>query len=319
MKTAQHIRLGLLVLVASALLIAGLYYVGQQRNLFRSTVALHARFTNIDGLMSGNNVRYNGYNIGMVLDVIPMNDSIVDVSFSVNESMLHLISKNARAKLITDGLLGNKIVEIEPGIPFERAIAEGDVLAVRKQPDMDKAMRTLNESNNNLLLVSADLRNITSRFSTDNSLWQLLADTGLSPQFRSIIVNIDRTSSKAAAISEDVYGLLKDVQSGEGNLGALLVDTSAYTTFNKALENMKALSDTLLTASVSVKEIAAKANAGNGSISVLLNDTSMAENANLALLEIEEAANSINQTLMLLHQSSFMKRYLRRKNASKKE
>jgi phospholipid/cholesterol/gamma-HCH transport system substrate-binding protein len=318
MKTVQHIRLGLLVLVASVLLIAGLYYVGQQRHIFGSTVTLHAMFTNIDGLMSGNNVRYNGYNIGMVLDVMPANDSLVDVAFSVNESMMHLISKNAKAKLITDGLLGNKIVEIEPGFPFERAIAEGDVLAVRKQPDMDKAMRTLNESNNNLLSVSADLRSITGRFSTDNSLWQLLADTGLSPQFRNIILNVDRTSQRAATISEGLSGLLKDVQSGKGNLGALLVDSSAYTTLNGALLNVKELSDTLLHASVSMKEIAAKVNAGNGNVSVLLNDTTMAEHADLALIEIKEAANSLNQSLSLLRQSSFMRRYLKRKNTSEK-
>lgn len=313
MKAVQHIRLGLLVLVATILLIAGLYFVGQQRNIFSSTVTIHAPFQNIDGLMAGNNVRYNGYNIGMVLDVVPINDTLIDVVFSVKESMLQYISINARAKLITDGLLGNMLVEIERGYPFERPIRDGDTLSVRQQPDMDEAMRTLNETNNNLLAISSDVKSIFGRFSSDNSLWQLLADTTLSPQVRSTMVNVDRLANRAALIGTNLHVIIDNVRQGRGTIGALVTDTSMYVSLRNTITNAEFISDTLQAISSNLLQLSGKVNRGKGNVATLVNDSLLVGDLDRTVIEIGNAARSLNETLLLLQESRLVKRFERRR------
>lgn len=319
MKTSQHIRLGLLVLVATALLVAGLYYVGRQRNIFRSTATMHAKFGFVDGLMPGNNVRYNGYILGMVLDVVPVNDTVIDVLFSVDESMLQWISINSTVILGTDGLLGNKLLEIEPGHPFQRCIENGDTLLVRKQVAMDQAMRTLNETNNNLLLISDDLKSISTRFSRDNSLWQLLADTALSPQVRSAVMNIEIASDHTASLTKDLRTMVSDVKSGRGSIGALIVDTSLYATLHRASNNFESISDTLTSAGDNFNQFTRRTMEGKGNLATFINDTTLVPNMNSAVGEIGEAAASLDETLTLLQQSRLMKRYFKRQTKQRKQ
>jgi len=314
MKTIQHIRLGLLVLIATTLLIAGLYFVGQQRNIFSANAILYAHFHDIDGLMPGNNVRFNGYSLGRVLEIGPLNDSLIEVVFSVDEDWLAYISVNARASLGTDGLLGNKLLEIEPGSPFERSIVDGDTLHVRHPPDMDLAMRTLIETNNNLLDISADLKNIFSRFLSDNSLWQLLADTSLSQQVMSAAINIEITSANSARITGDLSELVRGVKEGKGNVGAILSDTSLFSNIRQTVVKVESISDTLAVVSGNFSALSRKTLTGNGNIATFVNDTTLVGNLNAAVVEIRGAANSLDETLTLLRESRLLQRYFKRQS-----
>jgi phospholipid/cholesterol/gamma-HCH transport system substrate-binding protein len=312
MKTIRHLRLGVLVLLATILLITGLYLVGQQGNIFSANATLYAHFYDIDGLMPGNNVRFNGYSLGRVIEITPYDDSLVEVVFSVDEDWLKYISIHAEASLGTDGLLGNKILEIEPGEPFERPIRSGDTLKVRIQPNMDLAMRTLMETNNNLLAASADVRSITGRFSADNSLWQLLSDTTLSPQVRSAVVNVEVISERAARITGDLSAMVHDVRSGKGSFGAILTDTSLFSMIHQTVVNVEAISDTLAIVSGNFSELAGKSVRGRGNVAAFVNDTTLVENVNAAVNEIRMTATTADETLKLLRQSRLLKRYLKR-------
>jgi len=314
MRTIQHIRLGLLVILATTLLIAGLYFVGQQRNIFSANASVYAHFHDIDGLMPGNNVRFNGFSLGRVLEIAPLNDTLIEVVFSVDEDWLQYISVNSMASLSTDGLLGSKLLEIEPGWPFEKPIGDGDTLAVRQQPDMDLAMRTLNETNNNLLAVSADLKNISERFSMDNSLWQLLSDTSLSPQVKSAVVNIEITSARAARITGDLSELVGGIKAGRGNVGAILSDTSLYSKIHQTIVTVESISDTLAVVSGNFNTLSRKAISGNGNIATFVNDTTLVVNVNAAVQDIRGAANSLDETLSLLRESKLLRRYYKRQS-----
>jgi phospholipid/cholesterol/gamma-HCH transport system substrate-binding protein len=312
MKTIQHIRLGALVIVASILLVAGLYFVGQQQNLFSANATLYAHFHDIDGLMPGNNVRFNGYSLGRVVEISPYNDSLVQVVFSVDEDWLKFISINAHASLGTDGLLGNKLLEIEPGAPFERSITNGDTIAVRRQPDMDAAMRTLNATNNNLLAISSDLKSISGRLSVDNSLWQLLSDTSLSYKVRGAIINLELTSERTAIITGDLKAMVADVRSGKGNIGAIITDTSLYSNIRQTIVNVESISDTLAVVSGNFKLLSQRAIHGNGNVAAFITDTTFVGNLNAAVSEIRMAARTADETITLLQQSRLLKRYKKR-------
>lgn len=80
----RNIRLGLFIATGTVLLVAALYLIGNKQNLFGSTFKISAQFKNVNGLMSGNNVRFGGIDIGTVKSVEIISDSSVNVVMIIN-------------------------------------------------------------------------------------------------------------------------------------------------------------------------------------------------------------------------------------------
>src|ERR1700751_4623915 len=108
MKTSNKIKLGIFVLSGITFLILGLYYIGSNRNIFHRTINVSAVFNNVNGLLPGNNVRFNGINVGTVSTIKAAGDTSVNVGFTIEKDLTEYISENATAAIGTDGLLGNK-------------------------------------------------------------------------------------------------------------------------------------------------------------------------------------------------------------------
>lgn len=315
--TSQRLRLGLFVLLGTGVLVMGLYYVGQQRNIFHKTIEVCADFANVDGLMPGNNVRFNGYDVGTVLSLSPATTSTIHVSFSIEVDYVPLISIQSIASIGTDGLLGNKLLNIEQGSSFERAIRESDCLKTREMFAMEAAMRTLNETNNNLLMLSKDLLGVTERLSEDNAFWRFLADTTLSDQLKRSLVKVSVVSENTAILSGDLREIVQGVRRGEGSLGALVTDTSLYHGLKQTVVRLNMVGDTLAIASGNFSTLADQALTGKGLVATLLTDTMMVHDINQTVWSIQGAAEGLNENMALLRQSRLLKRYFKR--ASKTE
>jgi phospholipid/cholesterol/gamma-HCH transport system substrate-binding protein len=82
----NKIRLGIFVSVSIALLIVGIYFIGERQQLFNRTFGLSGIFKDISGLEVGNNVRFSGINVGVVNDIQQITDSTVRVDMMINLS-----------------------------------------------------------------------------------------------------------------------------------------------------------------------------------------------------------------------------------------
>jgi len=63
-KVNDKLKLGLFVIAGGVFLIILLYMIGRKENLFGNTFLLRARFTHVQGLLPGNNVRFAGIQVG---------------------------------------------------------------------------------------------------------------------------------------------------------------------------------------------------------------------------------------------------------------
>ena len=86
-STSENIRLGVFVILGTALLVIGAYLIGNRQNLFGNTMTINVVFTNVNGLQKGNNVRYAGINIGTVSSIKMKNDSIINVGMLIDANM----------------------------------------------------------------------------------------------------------------------------------------------------------------------------------------------------------------------------------------
>src|SRR5437868_6992575 len=110
--TGQKIKIGVFALTGLAVLIAGIFLIGNRKGLFTSTFNVHGMFKNVNGLQVGNNARFAGINVGAVEDIQIINDTTVKVDLSLNQNVRKFIKKDAKLSIGSDGLMGDKLVNI---------------------------------------------------------------------------------------------------------------------------------------------------------------------------------------------------------------
>ena len=87
--------------------------------------------------------------------------SEVEVDMNIDASATQYIRKNAKARISSDGLIGNKIIVIYSGASKSPSVEEGDMLGVEKAINPDEMMITLQSNNRNLLDITNDFKIIS--------------------------------------------------------------------------------------------------------------------------------------------------------------
>src|SRR5690349_3412806 len=127
-KTLDNTKLGLFVLLGLAFLIFSLYMIGRNRNMFGSTFTLKANFHNTNGLLVGNNVRYSGIDVGTVTRIRIVSDTSVLVTMIIDKSVKRFIKQNSIATIGTEGLMGNKLININGQSDKANPVEDGSMI-----------------------------------------------------------------------------------------------------------------------------------------------------------------------------------------------
>jgi phospholipid/cholesterol/gamma-HCH transport system substrate-binding protein len=116
--------LGALVLVAAVAFLVFAYNKAGQRSF--SGYQLTARFSSIDGLETGGDVRIGGVKVGQVTNIMIDPESyLAMVKFSVDPQIK--VPVDSVASITTEGLLGGKYVGLEPGVS-DTMLKPGDLI-----------------------------------------------------------------------------------------------------------------------------------------------------------------------------------------------
>lgn len=311
-QSINKAKLGAFVLIATVFLILGLYFIGSKRNIFRSTIEVSANFNNVGGLLPGNNVRFNGINVGTVSKVYAVTDTTIKVEFTIDEALTKFIMKNAIASIGTDGLLGNKLINISSGKAPSQPIAQGDMLVSLDALQMDNALRTLTLTNNNLKIITDNLKGISEKFNADNSLWHLLSDSSLAENVKTAVVRFKLTGDNTATITGDLSRIAKDIGAGKGSIGALITDTTLSKRLNQTIINIQTVSDSFAVVTGNFKSISQKLKNGDGAIGTLLTDTAFVHNLNQSMQNIKSSSENFNENMKALKYSWPFKKYFKK-------
>ncbi|MFM7218374.1 MAG: MlaD family protein [Bacteroidota bacterium] len=315
-ETNHRIRLGIFVIVGSLLLIAGLYLIGKNRNLFGSTYRLTTRFDNVGGLQPGNNVRYSGIDIGTVEQINILNDTTIEVVMSVNEEMKDIIRSNSVTSIGTDGLMGNRLVNIEPGTSDATSAEEGESLPSIKSVDTEAMLRTLESTNRNIEQISVNLIEITNNINRSRgTLYTMLMDTTLASGLSNTLTNIESISENLRHFSEAIATMSDDVKSGKGALGSVIDDSSSFSkNLQETLLHLHSSSEQIESASLQINGVLDKIRTGKGTASILLNDTIMADQLKRSIQHIDSGTANFNQNMEALKGSFLTRGYFKRIN-----
>jgi phospholipid/cholesterol/gamma-HCH transport system substrate-binding protein len=312
-RTADHIRLGLFVLAGTLLLLVGLYMIGSKKDLFRRTVNVEARFRQVSGLRTGNNVRYAGINVGTVGDIRMISDTSVLVILSIREKDASYIRDNAVVSLGSDGLMGNKLVNIAAGDGNGGPITDGTQLRSSLPLDTDLMMRTLDRTNENMAAITDDLRELSDRINRPGSLVHLLSDTILAAQVRGSLIDLRSTAQHVRSATRAVDELMNDVQAGRGALGTLVGDPAAEQQVRTWLATMQELADSLAHATAQIDRFATGLNEPGGLGHTLSKDTAVAGDVRRTVAQLEQSSILLEEDLRALQRNWFFRKYFKEK------
>ena len=318
-ETSKNIRVGIFVLVGTVLLIFSLYLIGAKQNLFGSTFELKAQFKNVNGLMPGNNVRFTGIDVGTVKSVEIINDSTVNVTMVVEDKVQAFIKKNSTAMVGTDGLMGNKLINILTSNEPAESVEDGDFLASKNPLGTDDMMRTLNMTNENVRDITIDLKNIVSRLNSPNTLWSILMDTIVADNVKQAIVNIKVTGERTAVITGDLSRIVRHIKDGKGTIGALIADTSFAVRLNQSIVNIKLITDSLALVTGDMHYITTKVKKGEGGIGTVLMDTTFVNNLNETMKNVRSGTKNFDEDMEALKHNILLRNYFKKKEKEAKK
>ena len=207
----QAVVLGLVVVAALALGGFGIARIADKQGLWADTVEVTAGFPEAHDITPGTPVRIRGVDAGQVIAVeYPDHDgpgAEVTVRMRLQAKYASRIYADARAEIHGNGLLGAKVISIQPGNPNAGALAGGRLRGI-KPFDMAEAV--------------TEVRDLAKEAKGTAAEVKLLA----------------KESRTTVAAAKD---LIVAVEKGDGTLGKLIRDDDLYEDARGALADLRKL------------------------------------------------------------------------------
>ena len=220
--TWDEMRVGLVIIVSVILLGLSVIFIGQLGDVFADRYQLVALMESASGLRPGAPVQVAGRGVGQVervefIDPGDRGDSeaAVAVWLGVNVSVREQIRRGSRARVRTQGMLGDRLIDIEPGSVDSAILAPGDTIGTAPALSFDELLGQSADAVLGLTQLSNELSATLARVSGgEGSLGRLLVDEALYDG----LVDLNRHLS----------AVLGPIAEGEGSLARLLEDPELY-------------------------------------------------------------------------------------------
>ena len=256
MERTRKLIVGIFVGGCLVLFGVGMFLIGNSNQMFTKSFDVFADFSKITGIQNGGKVRVAGMDAGTVtrIEVPSRPDGKFRVHFRVMEKLHPIVRQDSIVSIQTDGLLGNKYLQIEAG--SEGApLARNDSLIQSKEPfewgDLMVEMNTVVAQVNDVIAgVKDQLVSTLSQIEDTAQSANLLIEDA-TPKVKSIIASADK-------ISANVGEIVDGIQQGQGTVGALFKDKELYDSVKRSVEKTDTVVENLRDTSTRAKNIVAK-------------------------------------------------------------
>lgn len=318
-KTIDNTKLGIFVIAGILFLVFTLYMIGRNRNLLGKTFILHAAVTNVSGLVPGNNVRFKGIDVGTVKKITLENDTVIRVTMVIDEKMKPFLRRNAIASIGTDGLMGNRVLNITSQPGASEPVEAGDILLSRKPLETDDMLRTLSRTNENMSKISRNLYDITEKLNGNQTLWSLLSDTAVAQDVKSGINGFRAAGTNAASLTKKGNELLVKLDRGKGVVNQLFSDTVLASDLSEAISNLRLASRNSSDLTNTLQQTLKDVRAGQGPAGLLLTDSAMRVKLNETMINVEQGTYRFNQNMEALKHNFLFRKYFRKLEKQKQD
>jgi phospholipid/cholesterol/gamma-HCH transport system substrate-binding protein len=275
----------------------GLFLIGDRRMLFDRSIEIYTEFANIAGLEEGATVRVGGMDAGEVASIqVPANPSArFRIKLRVREDFHQLLRVDSLATIQTDGLVGNKFVQIEPGTDQAQVVPGLGTIPSREAFELSEMLQRMSDTVDLIRGTITDLKAgidsaLASVTDTANEAQDLMNDIG--SDAREILASTQKVSSNLNVI-------VTGVRDGKGSVGKLLNDDALYTTIKKISADAAQAVASLREASEQAKAAVADLRGENGPLKGMTGDFQQTlASARDAMQDLEESTEALKHNFL---------------------
>lgn len=266
---SYKLKVGYTVFVGLIIFFVFVILVGTEGYYFSKTYNLNILLKSTQGLIEGGKVSLGGLKIGQIkkIDFATVNnENLVKINLELLDKYSHQITEHSYATIETNGLLGDKMINISLGNPVDKPLKEGDYLPLKETFSFDDfsdkigpLIDNINDFTSNLKIITDTIKSGKGNFARfmlgseatskiNSSLKNLsMFTSNLNNQNSTLgkLVNDDKLYNDLSAISLDLKSIINNAKSGKGSLGKFLTDDSLYTNINQLSEKLNKASESL--------------------------------------------------------------------------
>lgn len=218
-------KIGIFAAVAIAGVIAGVFLIGADKDIFTPKYQLKFTAEKGTGFSRGMPVKLSGFRIGRVKTISLNQKAMVDIVIEIDKEYQKWIKSDSSAKLIKEGLVGDNIIEVAVGSPAGKILKNGDIIRFEKTKGLEEVANDIADKVKPVLI---EVRDIISYINDPNG------------DIKQSLKNVNMLTQELHGTREHVDALL--VTSKE-NIGA--ITRNGTTVLNNANEKINALGPTL--------------------------------------------------------------------------
>jgi phospholipid/cholesterol/gamma-HCH transport system substrate-binding protein len=259
-ERGRTLRVGVFVLIGLAAFLGMIYALGARARLFEPRFTISAEFTEVGGLVGGATVRLAGVQIGRVSDVnLPAQPGgKVRVDMTIARQFGDRVRRDSVARIETQGLLGDKIIEISVGSPTAPPVRPNDIIDSRDPFDIGRVMNESAQVVKSISILVDSLRETAQALNQAGLIQEATATVQsarrVTDQVGKIVGEVERGKGWAHVLIYEepvalrrinelvatTHALLQRVQRGEGAAGVLTSEqsTAAARRFVAAMERL---------------------------------------------------------------------------------
>lgn len=314
----RAVIVGIFIFLGLAIFIITVLTLGSQKKSFGDSVTIKSIFDNVNGLQRGNNVWFSGVKVGTIKKVTLISNNKVEVDLNIEEQSVGFIRKDAKAKLSTDGLIGNKIIEIYGGTSKAPQVEQGDILDNDKLLSTDQMMNTLSKNNDNLLAITNDFKLISGRIAAGKgSVGRLLTSDTLADELNHTVIALRKTSSNLERLSENVSGYTSKLNDKGTLANDLVTDTVIFSKLRSTVSRLQDVADQSKAIMSNLQTTTTTLNNGlnnkNTPAGMLLGDQKTATNLKITLQNLQSASKKLDDDLEAVQHNFLLRGFFKKK------
>lgn len=317
----RSVVVGIFVLMGVLIFLAGVFVLGGQQKRFTKSVRIIAVFNDVAGLKAGNNVWFSGVKIGTIKRVKFFGTAQVEVDIDIEQSAQSYIRKDAQATISSDGLIGNKIVQIFGGTPKSEPVEEGDRLKTMEALSSDKVLETLQENNQNLLRVTNDFKALVGNIRRGKgTVGAVLTDSVVADNFKRAMENLQKASQNTVKVTGSVSAFAAKLNTKGSLANELVSDTTVFRRLSRSASKLEGVANSagevvgnLNKTSENVNRASEKLNNTNSPLGVLLTDQETATNLRTTLRNLNRGTELLNEDLKAAQGNILLRGYFKKR------
>jgi phospholipid/cholesterol/gamma-HCH transport system substrate-binding protein len=230
----------------------------------------------------------------------------------IDKSIFSYIKKNAIAIIGSDGLLGNRIINILPGKDRSLPVMDGDKIKSINKVSTDDMLNTLDKTNKNAALLTSDLLKITNQINDGNgTVGILIKDSVLANDIKSTVSNLKQTSKGAKELMNKANQIVSELEQ-KNNLLGVLRDSMAASKIKNILVNIEQSSFKINTITQNLDKTILNIKDGVGAINYLSNDPKLVQKIDSTMTNINTASFLLNEDLKAIQHNFLFRMYFKK-------